>query len=243
MLNVIFMIKIISPVRRLAILIVASATLSACGILPEGRTTSSKASAPRPSVSAAPRVAANSISRTCYADLGSANVNFTPVPDQYFGGGCSQVGSVKLANIGLDRNATLSRALEVSNLGPVKCDLARNFAGWAQYGVARAARKFLGSDLERIETMGSYSCRSIAGSARLSQHAHANAVDVAAFVLADGRRISVVDGWKGSQQERDFLRVVHNSACKRFGTVLSPDYNNAHRDHFHFDMSGKGYCR
>ena len=64
------------------------------------------------------------------------------------------------------------------------------------------------------------------------------------LVLADGRRISVKDGWNGSNQERAFLRTIHASACKRFNTVLSPDYNAAHHDHFHFDMGGRGgFCR
>ena len=62
-------------------------------------------------------------------------------------------------------------------------------------------------------------------------------------MLADGRRISVKDGWNGSNQERAFLRTIHASACKRFGTVLGPEYNAAHRDHLHVDMSGQGYCR
>ncbi len=221
----------------------ATVMLSACGILPEGRTSSSKASAPRPSVSAAPRIANNQSARACHAKLGQAKVNFTPVPDQYFGGGCSQVNSVNMTNVGFDRNSAFQNTLEVTNLGPVTCPLASNFAGWAQYGVARAARQILGSDLVRIETMGSYSCRNVAGSGRLSQHAHANAIDVAAFVLADGRRISVKNDWNGTRTEREFLRTIHASACKRFGTVLSPDYNRAHRDHFHFDMSGNGYCR
>ena len=231
-----------STLTRLPLLIAATAMVSACGILPGGGS-SPATSSPRPSAQAAPRISNNQSVRACYAELGQAKVNFTPIPDQYFGGGCSQVASVRLSDIGLDRNADFQRALQVSNLGPVKCELANNFAGWAQFGVARAARHIFGSDLERIETMGSYSCRNIAGSARLSQHAHANAIDVSAFILADGRRISVADGWNGSRQEREFLKVIHSSACKRFGTVLSPDYNAAHRDHLHLDMSGKGYCR
>ena len=91
--------------------------------------------------------------------------------------------------------------------------------------------------------MGSYSCRNIAGSGKLSEHAHANAIDVSAFVLADGRRITVENNWKSGRREMQFLAAIHDSACKRFGTVLSPNYNAAHRDHFHLDMSGNGYCR
>jgi hypothetical protein len=96
----------------------------------------------------------------------------------------------------------------------------------------------------RIETMGSYNCRNVAGSTKRSAHATANAIDVAAFVLADGRRISLTGGWdNGSARERQFLSVVHQSACKRFGTVLGPAYNAAHKDHFHLELSGKAYCR
>jgi hypothetical protein len=82
----------------------------------------------------------------------------------------------------------------------------------------------------------------------LSEHAFANAVDVSAFVLRDGRRVSVLNGWRGSPKERAFLRRLHQSACKRFGTVLGPEYNAAHANHFHFDMAksmrnGTAYCR
>ena len=132
-----------------------------------------------------------------------------------------------------------------TNLGAMTCPLARNFAAWAQYAVRPAARKYLGREVVRIETFGTYSCRNIYGgrSGRLSQHASANAVDVSAFVLDDGRRITLLDGWNGAEDEREFLRTLHASACKRFGTVLGPDYNAAHHNHFHFDMSGQGYCR
>jgi hypothetical protein len=102
----------------------------------------------------------------------------------------------------------------------------------------------LGAEIERIETFGTYNCRPIAGSGKLSEHAHSNAVDVSAFVLSDGRRITIEQGWNGDRQTRQFLEIVRASACKRFRTVLSPDYNVAHRDHFHFDMGGRGgFCR
>lgn len=200
--------------------------LAACGSVPQGQRRSSSTPPVPPSPEA----------RQCMADLRAAGVNFTPLPDRHFGGGCSAINSVKLLDIGTP----------VTNLGAMTCPLAARFAAWARYGVQPAARLILGSELVRIETYGTYACRNINGnmSGNRSEHAHSNAVDVAAFVFADGRRISVKDDWQGDERSRQFLRVIHQSACKRFRTVLSPEYNAAHRDHFHFDMGGKGiYCR
>ena len=132
----------------------------------------------------------------------------------------------------------------LSNLGPVTCPLANTFAAWARFGVDRAAQQILGTELVRIETMGSYNCRNVSGSGKRSAHARAQAIDVSGFVLADGRRISVLGDWtSGTASEREFLRVVHTSACKRFGTVLGPRYNAAHADHFHLELSRAGFCR
>ncbi len=178
-------------------------------------------------------------SRQCLAGLGASRANFTPLPDQYFGAGCQQVNTVRLAGLQSD-NASLA----LSNLGPVTCPLAETFAGWARFGIDRAARQELGSRLVRIETMGSYNCRSVAGSDRLSAHARAAAIDISGFVLADGRRITILGDWtEGSPAEKRFLQLIHASACKRFGTVLGPAYNAAHRNHLHVELSGRNYCR
>ncbi|WP_323798777.1 extensin family protein [Parasphingorhabdus sp.] len=222
--------EVARSMRGMITLGILSVLLSACGAIPGGR----GEQAQRPSSSAGlgafdPSPAA----RQCFTDLGKANVRFSPLPNRHFGGGCSQIDSIRLLDVGAD----------VTNLGPVKCELAGKFAAWTEYAVKRAARQYLGSDLKRIETMGSYSCRNVAGSGKLSEHAHANAIDVSAFVLTDGRRITVENNWKSGRREMQFLTAIHDSACKRFGTVLSPDYNAAHRDHFHLDMSGNGYCR
>jgi hypothetical protein len=74
----------------------------------------------------------------------------------------------------------------------------------------------------------------------LSEHGHANALDVSGFVLADGRTISVKGGWRGDERERVFLRNVRAGACEHFTTVLSPDYDRAHHDHFHVDLARRG---
>lgn len=177
--------------------------------------------------------------RQCLSGLGATRASFTPLPDQSFGAGCSTINTVRLASLRGDYDT-----LGLSNLGPVTCPLASSFAAWARFGVDRAARQILGSPLVRIETMGSYNCRNVAGSARRSAHATANAIDVSGFVLADGRRITLTGNWKeGSAREREFLRVVHGSACKRFGTVLGPAYNSAHHDHFHLELSKSAFCR
>ena len=70
-------------------------------------------------------------------------------------------------------------------------------------------------------------------------------IDIAGFVLEDGRRISVLRDWNDDEEERRFLRVVRDGACGVFATVLSPDYNAAHADHFHFDQAARwsGVCR
>lgn len=177
--------------------------------------------------------------RQCLTRLGVAQASFTPLPDKYYGAGCSTLDTVQLSALHSD-HANLS----VSNLGPVTCPLANTFAAWARYGVDRAARVVLGSPLRRIETFGSYNCRDVAGTNRLSAHATANAIDVSAFDLADGRRISVEADWNGgTPAEKEFLRIIHKSACKRFGTVLGPDYNSAHQNHFHLEESSGSFCR
>lgn len=177
--------------------------------------------------------------RSCLADLGAAGARFNPVPDTYTAPGCNKLGTVQLSTLSGDTSE-----FGVSNLGPVKCSTAKAFGAWARYGVDRAARQILGSSLARIETMGSYSCRNIAGSTRRSAHATGNAIDVSGFVLADGRRIDLKSDWDGgTAAEREFLRIVHKSACKRFGTVLGPEYNAAHKDHFHLEGTGNSFCR
>lgn len=175
----------------------------------------------------------------CLADLGAREATFTPLPDQYFGGGCSTIQTVRLLSMRGDYSA-----LGVTNLGPVSCRLADAFAAWARFGVDRAARQILGSQLVRIETMGSYNCRNVAGTDHRSGHATGSAIDVGAFVLADGRRVSVLGAWNaGTPAEREFLRIVHTSACKRFGMVLGPDYNADHRNHFHVEAVASHFCR
>jgi hypothetical protein len=196
---------------------------------------------PRPSGSqAAPPVAESRAGRQCLAELSATGAAYSLLPDRYPEAGCSNVNTVQLSSVSSDASP-----LMIANLGPVTCEVSTAFAGWARFGVDRAAQQILGAPLRSIETFGSYSCRNVAGTNRRSAHSTAQAIDVSAFVLADGRRITLVNGWNGTAAEREFLRAVHRSACRRFAIVLGPEYNAAHRDHLHLEgvAPGSGYCR
>ena len=224
------------PAKALSAL--AALALAGCTMLPGSQ---ARDGGDQSQQGTAPRAADAALARQCLAELGGMSASFTPVPDRYPAPGCSVVGTVQLRDLAGD-----TRRLGVSNLGPVTCELGQAFAAWARYGADRAARQILGQGLRSIETMGSYSCRDVAGTGRRSAHATAAAIDVGGFVLEDGRRITVQGGWDGvSEAERRFLRTVHQSACRRFGTVLGPDYNAAHRDHLHVEgvSEGRSYCR
>jgi len=108
--------------------------------------------------------------------------------------------------------------------------------------VSPAARHYLGVPVVELKVAASYSCRAMnhVHGARLSEHGHANAVDISAFVLADGRVVDVKSGWWGAMAERAFLRAVHGGACHIFTTVLGPSYDANHRDHFHLDLARHG---
>ena len=174
--------------------------------------------------------------RQCLGDLTRQQVAFRTLSDRRFENGCSAVGTLQLLDIGTP----------VTNLGPMTCTLARSFANWTRAVVQPAARRWLGMSVRRIESFGTYSCRprNSQPGARLSEHGRSNAVDIAAFQLADGRRIAVLDGWNGVDENvRRFLREVHREGCRRFAVGLGPDANAAHRDHLHFDMGADPYCR
>lgn len=175
--------------------------------------------------------------QACFADLSREGVRYSPLPDRDYGGGCVLRGTVQLIDFGVP----------TSNLKAMACPLAQRFVAWVRHGLVPAGREILGSPVVRVESMGTYACRGVIGGAasnRLSEHATGNAVDVAAFVLADGRRISIERDWRNPDPAvQEFLAVIRRSACKRFGTVLSPDYNAAHYNHLHLDLGRGGLCR
>jgi hypothetical protein len=224
-------------IRRVLTMMLIALPLAGCSIpsVSDGGDSREDGVRPQP----AP-VANSAAARQCHTTLAAAGTQFTPLPDRYLGEGCSNLDTVQVHAL-LGEGSTL----DVSNIGPVTCPVSAAFAAWARFGVDRAARSIMGTPLVSIQTFGSYSCRNVAGSGRRSAHATAEAIDISGFTFADGRRITIQGNWNGSREEREFLRAVQASACRRFDTVLGPEYNAAHRDHFHLEgvIDGRGFCR
>jgi hypothetical protein len=125
------------------------------------------------------------------------------------------------------------------------CRLAVSFALFEHHALQPAAQAIYGQAVTRVEHLGSFACRNVYSreNGRLSQHASANALDIAGFRLADGRTVSVLKDWSGNDRDARFLRQVRDGACGLFSVVLSPDYNAAHRNHFHLDVGPWWLCR
>lgn len=123
------------------------------------------------------------------------------------------------------------------------CGLAAKLHLWERHVVIPAAEKYLGSPVEDIKVFGTFQCRTVADTDKLSEHAFAKAIDVAGFVLADGREITVLGDYYAKGAEGDFLREIRQRACDLFDVTLGPDYNEAHANHFHLDVGGNRACR
>ena len=126
----------------------------------------------------------------------------------------------------------------VKPVATLACPIVSVLDHWFAESVQPAAIRWFGARVVEIKQISAYSCRGMNGnpSAHISEHAFGNALDIAAFTLADGRRITVKDGWHGMPEEQGFLRDVEAAACQQFNTVLAPGSNVYHYDHIHVDL-------
>ena len=138
--------------------------------------------------------------------------------------------------------------VEIKPAATLACPIVSALDRWLADSVQPAARRWFGVPVAEIRQISAYSCRGMNGQpgARISEHAFGNALDIASFVLADGRKITVKDGWRGAPEEQGFLRDVQGAACEQFTTVLAPGSNRFHYDHIHVDLmrrpSGGSVC-
>lgn len=163
-------------------------------------------------------------------------LDYRRLPDRQGGPGCGLRGAIEVRNIGV----------VVKGIGPLSCPMTARLHRWIHAGLQSAARERFGSEVATIESYGTYACRprnNMAG-APPSEHGWANAIDIAGFRLADGRRISVLRDWSGGDKAtRKFLRDLRKAGCATFNLVLGPDDDAQHRDHLHFDMGRWDNCK
>ena len=138
--------------------------------------------------------------------------------------------------------------VEVKPAATLACPLVSRLDKWIAAAVQPAALHWFRQPVVEIKQISAYSCRGMNGNAyaRISEHAFGNALDIAEFELADGRKVSVQYGWHGAPEEQGFLRDVQAAACEEFSTVLAPGANIYHYNHIHVDQmrrsSGRSIC-
>jgi hypothetical protein len=151
------------------------------------------------------------------------------IPDIHGAGGCGGEDLVRLEAIVLPDK----RQVSVKPAAILRCPMAAALAEWIRTDIAPLAAG-LGTTISDLDNFDSYECRGrnrVTG-AKLSEHGRANALDVRAFKLANGRAISLTD----RTVARELRESVLHSACTRFPTVLGPGSDGYHEDHIHLDL-------
>ncbi len=183
------------------------------------------------------RLQINSLStdrRACFDALARSSMIFRAIDDRPADDGC-----------GIESGAVIKRSYVPYNR-PFEATCALLAAlYWYEQRIDALARQHLGTPLALIDQWGTYACRNVNRSeaGRRSQHATANAIDIAAFSFADGSSITVLDHWGEDTPEGRFLTATRDAGCQFFNTVLGPDYNDLHSNHFHLDLGRARICR
>ncbi|AFK52316.1 extensin family protein [Tistrella mobilis] len=171
----------------------------------------------------------------CLAVLETAPLRFSTVPDRKTAATCGFENAVRVSG---------AEGLRFSSGFTASCPLMVAWSIFDRHVLQPAARRHFASRVAQVDHLGTYACRAVRGGSTPSQHATANAIDISGVVLADGTRISLARDWSGDDaRKRAFLRELRDGACEAFRGVLGPDYNAAHRDHFHLDMGRWSICR
>ena len=164
---------------------------------------------------------------------GITGVSIPPIPSKV--SGCGLEDGVKV---------TAVSGIPLSIPATVDCATAKALKTWVDKGIVPAVGN-RGGGVARLELAGSYTCRARNNQkgSKISEHGRGRAIDLKGIRLANGKVISVLDGWKS---EAKLLKAVHKSACGPFGTVLGPKSDRFHQDHIHVDTArhqNGSYCR
>jgi hypothetical protein len=171
----------------------------------------------------------------CRAAIAGAGAVFTTLSDHEEASGCGWTDAVRLSALG---------DVRFSSPVTLTCPLAASLVMFDRQVLQPSTMARFGSPVRVVDHVGSYACRNIyhREQAPLSRHALADAIDVTGWRLANGRRVSIEEEW-ASPDTGLFLHGLQHDGCRYFGAFFGPDYNAAHRTHFHLQGGGYGGCR
>jgi hypothetical protein len=188
----------------------------------------------------------------CKALLKDVVLTFTEAEPFGGPGECGIAAPIKVTAIGA------RKSVKVDPPAILNCALAAAAVRWMDKKIQVPALAELGETVVEIRNAASYACRrrNNKKDGKLSEHALGNALDVSSFTLSSGKIVSVLKGWRGQKNdslieqvvskvvpretaESRFLKHAHAGACEVFSTILGPEADQYHVDHFHLDL-GRG---
>jgi hypothetical protein len=220
------------------------------GSLPSPSSPSYPSAASPPRYSRAPAASISSMGAPLSLAPPGSGVPYAPGERSYAPSGEPPAVAAPVV-VPLGRPAAQALSVAPASLTPtatLACPVVSVLNRFVSDRVQPAAARWFGQPVVEIKQISAYSCRGMNGNphANISEHAFGNALDIAAFILADGRKITVKDGWHGAPEEQGFLHDVQGAACEMFTTILAPGSNAYHYDHMHVDLmrhaSGRVIC-
>lgn len=171
----------------------------------------------------------------CLDVLARSDLDYAVIYDKETGASCGFSNAIQLKQSGISYGGYIT----------LTCPALVSLIMWETNSLQPLAERIFGQKIQRVRHYGTYACRNVNNTkeGRRSEHAYANAIDIAGFRLEDGTELSVLKDWASDSKEGKFIRSARDSACNYFSTVLGPEYDDLHKDHFHFDMGSSLVCR
>ena len=173
----------------------------------------------------------------CRDALRALGVTFT-VPDSVEGKGqCNVPNPVQLTSL-----AAATGEVKLPGHPLLNCRFAQRFSTWLADVAVPVVGTGVGQPLAAVSTGPGYECRGRNGdsSAKISEHAFGNAIDIDGLVLSGGTRLEIADVADSQHRFHRVLSALRESGCGYFTTVLGPGSNAAHASHYHFDLGRHG---
>lgn len=153
----------------------------------------------------------------------------------------------RVSGCGVERPVQVSSVagVRLSSSAVMDCGTAKALFSWVNDSV-KPTFKRKGGGVHSLQVAAHYACRTRNNrkGARISEHGKGRAIDISAINLKNGDTLTVLKDWRSRHGRA--MRKIHKAACGPFGTVLGPQSDRYHRDHFHFDTAryrSGPYCR